>query len=80
MSEQEFHEVRDNIKDIFERIDITLMYDNPDINNFEALQLPYQAHTLVKNQVWECVNPDLFAIFWLLSVDNIYIPTVLYEY
>lgn len=49
MSDLEFAEVRDNIKDIFERIDITLMYDNPDINNFDTLQLPFMAHTLVKN-------------------------------
>jgi hypothetical protein len=41
--------------------------------------IPNLSHTLIKDKLWENVNPDLFAIFWLLSVDNIYVPTAVYE-
>jgi hypothetical protein len=79
MSDEEFQDVRTNIKEIFDKVDVQHMYDNPDYGVHDVLQLPTLAHTLVKDQVWEYVNPDLFAIFWLLSVDNIYVPVVTYE-
>ena len=79
MSEEEFIEARDNIKDIYTRIDVTQMYDNPDFGALDIVQLPMMAHTYVKDLVWDFVNPDLFAIFWLLSVDNIYVPIAIYD-
>lgn len=79
MSEVEFAEVRDNVRTIYDRIDPELFYDNPDIRDSAAMQLPRPAHTLFKDKVWDTINPSLFAIFWLLSVDNIYVPTSVYE-
>ena len=77
MSETEFLEMRDNIKSIYDHADPLVMYDNPMCEETPAL--PNIAHTLVKDKLWDNVSPDLFAIFWLLSVDNIYVPTSVYE-
>ena len=79
MTEEEFNEEKNNIKEIFEKIDVAQMYDNPEFGNPEVVQLPLPAHTMINEQIWEQVNPDLFAIFWLLSVDNVYVPVVTYE-
>jgi len=47
---------------------------NPDINNQQVPQLPLICHTYVKDVLWTIINPELFTIFWLLSLDNIYVP------
>jgi len=47
-----------------------VMYENPE----DTRSLPRVAHSLVKEKLWDNINPDLFAVFWLLSVDNIYVP------
>ena len=75
MSDQEFQEIRAQIKDIFDRIDPITMNNNPEYENFEVPQVPFRMHTFYKDQMWTTINPDLFAIFWLLSLDNIYVPT-----
>lgn len=78
MSELEFQEERDNIKGIFEKIDIRKMFINPDIEDFDAKQVPFVCHTFCRDILWHHMNPDMFAIFWLLSLDNIYVPTDIY--
>ncbi|CAD8184298.1 unnamed protein product [Paramecium octaurelia] len=79
MSEEEFQEEVDNIKNIYDKIDPKVMCINPDINNQQVQQLPLICHTYVKDILWTIINPELFAIFWLLSLDNIYVPQAIYD-
>lgn len=79
MTDAEFTSTRDNIKSIFDQIDATTMFQNPDIENFDRQQVKFIAHSYFKNSIWHSINPDLFAIFWLLSLDNIYVPVDVYE-
>lgn len=79
MSEQEFIEERDNIKLIFDKIDPKKMYKNPDIDAIEIKQVPFICHTYSRDIMWNHINLDMFAIFWLLSLDNIYVPIDVYN-
>ena len=79
MTEEEFKEEVENIKNIYDKIDPRTMCINPDIANPQIPQLPLICHTYVKESLWQVINPELFTIFWLLSLDNIYVPTAIYE-
>ncbi|WBW70712.1 THO complex subunit Tho2 [Schizosaccharomyces osmophilus] len=35
---------------------------------------------LLPENVWECINPDLYELFWKLSIYDIYVPLERYEY
>lgn len=75
MTDEEFRKERDNIKKIYDSIEPDLMYQNPGYHDTTLIQkIPIHYHTYIKDNLWNIINPDLFAIFWLLSLDNIYVP------
>lgn len=75
MTDEEFKKERDNIKKIYDSIEPDLMYQNPGYHDATLSQkIPIHYHTYIKENLWNIINPDLFAIFWLLSLDNIYVP------
>lgn len=79
MSEDAFQHEVTQIKEIYDKIDAGTMYRNPDYGDLRYPQVPAVIHNYVKDQVWNYLNPEMFAIFWLLSLDHIYVPTAVYE-
>ena len=78
MTEAEYNEIKTQIVDVYKAIHPLHSFGNP-IDEIVEVQLPFQAIAENKDKLWQVVSLDCFAIFWMLSLDNIYVPVQVYE-
>jgi len=75
VSEPERAEIIANIKAIFDQCNPALMYVYP----AEVGDTPPNVESRFKKDYWKVISTELFAIFWLLTLENIYFPSEIYE-
>jgi len=73
MSPEERAELIDLYKRSFDNFDPEKMTIQKDPSDYTVLT-PEFVWKDIKNQIWKNVTPELYTLFWVLSLDNIYVP------
>ena len=73
MTPEERNELIEMFKQSFDNFDPETMTKQKDPSNYTIIT-PDFVWKDIKTQIWKNVTPELYTLFWALSLDNIYVP------
>ena len=76
MSEAERTEVVDLFKDVFDRYDPLTMQKNKE---YSYNLTPTEYLKDYREKIWTQLNPELYTMFWLFTLDDIFVPQERYD-
>ncbi|EPX74425.1 THO complex subunit Tho2 [Schizosaccharomyces octosporus yFS286] len=84
-----YRHLKSNHSNLDEYVDDPMDIDNDakananDEHSIGMINFPVSTSSIISllpENVWECINPDLYELFWKLSIYDIYVPLERYEY
>lgn len=76
MNEAERNEVIEIFKDVFDKYDPNIMQKNKEyVHNLT----PTDYIKEYREQIWTQINPELYTMFWLFTLDDIFVPQERYD-
>ena len=73
MSDDERTQLVASFKASFDDFDPETMYMQKD-KSFYDVHAPDSFQKEIKNIIWKNITPELFTLFWTLSLEHIYVP------
>lgn len=76
MSDIERNEVIEMFKEVFDKYDPINMQKNKD---YQHNLTPTDYIKEYRDQIWTQINPELYTMFWLFTLDDIFVPQERYD-